>query len=560
VGNSWRRLLFHPKGLLAVMVVSCGFAGNVTGGVLIWRDYSDSRRQTEAAGREAAHLFEEHVDRAIDGAELVALWFAERAVADGGMARAVATPGARASLEAMVRAVPAVGNITLVDAEGRVAFDLGGFHPPGTSLVDRDWVAALRDGGRDGFIGKVLFDQSRGSYSFTAARRVISADGSFLGVVGAAVEVGYLAKFFESLPAAADSTLGIYRLDGEALARLPLRIDDIDRTMAGDPLFVEHLSQSPDGSYSDQWSRLVSYRTVESRELVVWVAQGDGEAMAQWRQRSLRTALVLGAMFAVTAALSWLLAGRIGREYEAAAQLAQVNLDLKRSNADLEQFAYIASHDLKEPLRNIASYVQLLQRRYHGRLDPDADAFIGYTVEGVRRMQTIINELLAYSRIGTARPELAPVQAGATVSAALSALKNVIAEAQAVVEVESKLPVVMADGPQLTSLFQNLIGNGLKYRRDDARPEVAVGCEDGGSQWLFHVRDNGIGIDPQYHEQIFEVFKRLHARDRYSGSGIGLAICKRVVERHGGRIWVTSEPGKGSTFWFTMNKAEAPDA
>jgi light-regulated signal transduction histidine kinase (bacteriophytochrome) len=260
--------------------------------------------------------------------------------------------------------------------------------------------------------------------------------------------------------------------------------------------------------------------------------------------------LVLAAVLGLTA----LLLRELNREERASAELVNLNRDLERSNADLEQFAYVASHDLKEPLRNIASYVQLLQRRYQGRLDPDADAFIGYTVDGVRRMQSIINELLAYSRIGTGQLTLVPVQAGILVSTALAHLKGVIAEAQAVVEVKGPLPVVEADAAQLGSLFQNLIGNALKYRRDDARPEVVVGCEDRGDRWEFFVQDNGIGIDQQYHRQIFDLFKRLHPRDRYPGSGIGLAICQRVVERHGGRIWVESQAGKGSTFWFSLPK------
>ncbi|HSV28830.1 MAG TPA: ATP-binding protein [Candidatus Omnitrophota bacterium] len=254
------------------------------------------------------------------------------------------------------------------------------------------------------------------------------------------------------------------------------------------------------------------------------------------------------------AALVVMLLRQWRHERGAARDLAELNRELERSNADLEQFAYVASHDLKEPLRNISSYVQLLQRRYQGKLDPDADAFIGYTVEGVRRMQAIIHELLAYSRIGTGTLNLQPIQAGAAVSSALAQLKTVIAEAQAAVEIKGPLPVVMADSVQLASLFQNLIGNGIKYRRPEVRPEVTVGVEDKGAHWAFFVRDNGIGIESQYHAQIFELFKRLHPRGHYQGTGIGLSVCKRVVERHGGQIWVDSQAGFGSTFWFTLPK------
>lgn len=277
-------------------------------------------------------------------------------------------------------------------------------------------------------------------------------------------------------------------------------------------------------------------------------------AFDAWMARSLRLAGLVLAGLGVVAALAWVMARELAQARRTAATLSALNRDLERSNTDLEQFAYIASHDLKEPLRNIASYVQLLQRRYAGRLDGDADAFIGYTVDGVRRMQAIITELLAYSRIGTGHLTLVPVQAGALVSSALASLKSVITDAQAAVEVHGQLPVVEADAALLGSLFQNLIGNGLKYRRDDVRPEITVGCRDQGAEWAFWVRDNGIGIEPEYHQQIFHLFKRLHPRDRYHGTGIGLTICQRVVERHGGRIWVESEPGKGSTFWFTLPK------
>jgi light-regulated signal transduction histidine kinase (bacteriophytochrome) len=283
-------------------------------------------------------------------------------------------------------------------------------------------------------------------------------------------------------------------------------------------------------------------------------SQTRSQAHAAWQARAGRTLMLVLTGFAAVVVSVAMVARELTRERREAAALIALNRDLERSNADLEQFAYIASHDLKEPLRNIASYVQLLQRRYTGRLDPDADAFIGYTVDGVRRMQAIINELLAYSRIGTGVLTLVPVQAGALVSSALTSLKSIITEAQAAVEISGQLPVVEADAPLLGSLFQNLIGNGLKYRRDEVRPEITVGCDDRGAEWAFWVRDNGIGIEPQYHEQIFHLFKRLHPRDRFHGTGIGLTICQRVVERHGGRIWVESVPGKGSTFWFTLPK------
>jgi PAS domain S-box-containing protein len=228
--------------------------------------------------------------------------------------------------------------------------------------------------------------------------------------------------------------------------------------------------------------------------------------------------------------------------------------ELNRSNEELGQFAYIASHDLQEPLRMVASYTQLLSRRYKGKLDSDADEFITFAVDGATRMQRLIQDLLAYSRIGTKGKELLSTSSEDALRHALSNLRGAIEESSALVT-HDPLPDVLADEMQLVQLFQNLVGNAIKYQ-NSGTPRIHVGAMNGGKQYKFSVQDNGLGIDPQYFERIFGMFQRLHKREEFAGTGIGLAICKKIVERHGGQISVESQPGIGSTFRFALTGSE----
>ena len=224
--------------------------------------------------------------------------------------------------------------------------------------------------------------------------------------------------------------------------------------------------------------------------------------------------------------------------------------ELTRSNRDLEQFAYVASHDLQEPLRMVATYTQLLAERYRGKLDANADKYIHYAVDGALRMQVLIQDLLTFSRLGRSGTDFTAVEMNSVLQSALQNLQAAIQETSAQIEY-CGLPAVFGDPTQLAQLFQNLIGNAIKFRGAN-RPVVRIAATKRAQDWIFSVGDNGIGIAPDHADLIFAIFKRLHTRSEYPGSGIGLAICKKVVEQHGGRIWVESGIGQGSTFKFTL--------
>src|SRR6476469_934470 len=240
----------------------------------------------------------------------------------------------------------------------------------------------------------------------------------------------------------------------------------------------------------------------------------------------------------------------ISHRQRAESALLKSNQELARSNAELEQFAYVASHDLQAPLATIASYAQLLEKRYKDQLDSQGSKFIGNIVHGCTRMQTLIDDLLEYSRVGRSRKPFELTDCNYAVEQALANLQGAIRQTQAIVTY-SELPAVMGDISQLVQLFQNLVGNAIKYRHD-APPVVHITACRQEENWLISVSDNGIGIAPQHQKRIFQIFQRLHTQREYSGTGIGLAICQKIVELHGGCIWVESEPEQGSTFYFTL--------
>jgi PAS domain S-box-containing protein len=293
--------------------------------------------------------------------------------------------------------------------------------------------------------------------------------------------------------------------------------------------------------YQDLWNTVIGGGQWQGE---IWLKNKQGDDYLAWmNMNAVKDAA--GKVTQVIAEFSDITAFKQTQE-----ALAQRTEELANSNRELEQFAYVASHDLQEPLRMVASYTQLLARRYKDKLDQDANEFIGYAVDGATRMQALIIDLLTMSRIGTHGKQMETCETSVALERAVSNLRLAIEESGAVVT-RDPMPRLDADVSQLTQLFQNLIGNGIKFRGDTS-PIIHVGAEKKEGEWLFSVRDNGIGIAPDFFERIFIIFQRLHGKHEYPGTGIGLSVCKKIVERHGGRIWIESEVGKGAVFYFTL--------
>ena len=307
---------------------------------------------------------------------------------------------------------------------------------------------------------------------------------------------------------------------------------------------------------SDTVGGAVARRLIPTAVLVPWLLGLlllMGEKAGYYGRESALSIFAAGTILIFTGLIWWnarLLHLADLERARAEEQLRQTSLNLQRSNTDLEQFAYVASHDLFEPLRMVTSYLQLFRQHYKDLVDKHGSEFLEFALEGAKRMEALIHDLLAYSRVDIRGRAFEPTDCELAFSAAISNLKVAIHESSASIT-HSALPRVLADKVQLTQVFQNLIGNALKFRGDGA-PRINVAAARHDSEWVFSVRDNGIGIEPKNFDRIFVIFQRLHTRQEYTGTGIGLALCKKIVERHGGRIWVESAPGQGSTFFFTL--------
>ncbi|WP_022851175.1 ATP-binding protein [Limisalsivibrio acetivorans] len=487
-------------------------------------------------------------------------------------------------------------NIIYVDNSGRIVCS---GRPITISRIPTNTEWFTQAASADGFyFGTYKLGLVTGATEFTLAYPVTGRSGELNGILAASFNLSWFNRIAAESQLPEGATMTVVDSDGKILARHPDAEGLIGKGIGQSAM--DKLKNERDGMFTaiglNGVERLFGFTTLSSLKtnvrllvgipkesaysavdkvffyITVWVAFSVLLLISAWIGGGMFVMRRINALVKATKKISEgdLTArtglkygmgelGQLARAFDTMAEslqqreeeLGERTDELERSNEELEQFAYIASHDLQEPLRMIASYTQLLKKRYSDKLDEDAIEFIDYAVDGANRMQVLINDLLKYSRVGTKGEEFTHVNMNDVLDMVKANLKAPIEETGAVVE-HGKLPTIMADSSQMVQLFQNLIGNAIKFRKEGETPKIEIFTEKKGKFFRFGVKDNGIGIEEKYLERIFVIFQRLHTRDEFPGTGIGLAICKKIVERHGGEITVESISGEGSTFLFTL--------
>ncbi len=455
------------------------------------------------------------------------------------------------------------GILTITDRAGNVIFHSEQADPPQVNLSSLAYFQSLRDGGRDDLvIDPTRLGRVTGQYQFRLVRPVF-ADSMFDGVIIQTMLPAHIVDFHRALDLGRGSSLTVLTMDRRLIARTPA-VGDATFAQAQEGLKIwREVEAAPSGVYFGQspfdgLTRYYFYKKMSDYPAVMVLGLPHDEILL--RLAGTRANIIEQvALFAAVAGSFCVMTIAIlvkNHRLSAAEKSAHAAVEeLRRSNEDLERFAYVVSHDLQSPLRTVCSYVQLLDRRCRDHLDGDAKEFMGFIVDGTRRMSRLITDLLEYARVSSRGKPLAPVEARVAADAALANLAAIVEETGASVSL-GDLPSVLADESQLTCLFQNLIGNAIRYRHPDRPPRITVAARrESDTHWGFTVSDNGIGIERQYFSKIFEIFQRIDPERHPEGTGVGLAICQRIVHRLGGEIRVDSEPGRGSTFSFTLRRA-----
>jgi len=459
-----------------------------------------------------------------------------------------------------------ITTVTITDANGHVAFR----HPDegnGTDLSGRSYFRHFLADPRDlPYVGETDVGVISRHLGFRVSRPILR-DGRFAGEIHVNIQPEYLSDFSGDLALGPHGVATMLNMDRRLIARLPA-VNASDYGKVLDQLMIwKQLDLAPSGTFVsprglDGASHTFFYKKIDNYPVAINIGYADQDIDADLAQVR-RNLIILGLAGSLVTLLVCLLLLHTERKtlslslareasIQTAREMEEINAALTQSNADLEAFAYVASHDLQSPLRNVTSYAQLLKRRFHGQLGSDGDDFIGFIVANALHMSALIKDLLNYARISQDVQPLQAMEAAGSLRQALANLAQPIKDSGATITA-SGLPVVLIDELQLSSLFQNLIGNAIKYRHPDRPPVITISAEstDTGT-WRFAVSDNGIGMEADYLEKIFAIFQRLHTIDQHEGTGIGLALCRRIVNRCGGTIWASSTPGEGSTFSFTL--------
>jgi len=536
-------LLFGPLLLILVLL-----------GLQCWGAYEGAKREAHSTVANLADVLTHSIDSTLVRIHADLGAFAALAAAEPLQHRPDLL---RATMEQSLRGFDAVLNYRVIDANGDAVIGAGSLSSEAKlNVADRDWFQDLRQNpNRDFVLSEVLISRVNGKAGIVLARPLRNQQQEFAGAVNAYIDLQWLQRLIDQLDIGNQGLVTLrLREKAQLLLRRPQVVEQLNESNTG--LLALHLSTATKAegefvSAIDHLERLYAFRSLPHFPLAVVVALSSNHYLSSWYHQAVMTGLL--ALILTVIQLS--VYRRLNRAYDdtvvMATELQRSNLNLERSNAELEEFAYIASHDLQTPLRNIASFSQLLARRYHGQLDQEGREFIDFIVTNATRMSGLIQDLLAYARVSRAESSPPAIDSTTVLAQVLADLAPQVAGAAARIE-SGPLPWVSTSPHQLSSLFTNLIENALKYHHPDRKPEIRISAEpDENGLWHFMVSDNGIGIAREHWDQIFAIFQRLHSIDAYPGNGVGLALCRRMVHRWGGTIWVESVPGEGSTFHFT---------
>jgi signal transduction histidine kinase len=541
--------------LMAAAVALCLLILGLASIVAITSLNDGLKEKQQDIGR-AAHLMARHTAQLIEALDAVLLETIDDIVgADHSDAKKL-----HLLLKNNAQHIKAINEIVFIAADGFSRANSMRDYVTGVSLTGRSYFRYHNDNQNGGlFISEPLQRPLTNVWNITLSRRVPAKDGGFGGVLLIAVSPDYFTSLYGSLGFGHEYAITLFRKDATLLARFPAAPELLGKVFGKHPEARAFFDGDAD-SLSTRFARpnveekpnLVEFRRVPSYPLVITSSVPEQVVHDVWRELALGIGSVAGISILIVLAVFFVLLQEIDRRAEAQRAAAA---EILRSNADLEQFAYAVSHDLKAPLRTVGGFLELLNRKHGQELGGEALEYLLLAKGGAKRMQEMIEALLDYSRIHRQAHKPIEVDLNGCCNEAIAGLQAILAETKAKIAVDS-LPKVKGDPAQLTRLFQNLIGNALKYRKPGVVPEVKLTVKLAGSDWEIAINDNGIGIEPGQTSKLFKVFSRLHAAEKYEGTGIGLALCRSIIERHGGRIWVNSDgDGKGSVFAFTIPAA-----